>query len=239
MQQFENWEGSKQILIILAHPDDPEFFMGGTISRWVKQGHRVQYCLLTKGDKGFNDPAADEVLIKSIRMSEQHHAARKLGVESVEFLDYPDGYLEVDLNLRRLVVEKIRQYRPDILVTCDPLHVFVNQYYINHPDHRAAGQIVIDAVFPAAGNPFFFPKLLEEGLQPHTVEELWMSLTADPDITLDVSEHWQSRLEALKEHASQIGDADQFEVRMRERITMDDSGKIIYEEKFKRVFFRR
>lgn len=239
MEINENWENPKDILIILAHPDDPEFFLGATIARWIKAGHRVRYVLLTKGDKGAKDEALSAADVVKIRMSEQKAAAQFLGVESVEFLDYEDGYLIPDLEMRKRVVRYIRKYRPQILVTCDPSNLFPNKQYINHPDHRNAGQVVIDAVFPAVGNRFFFPELLDEGFQPHEVEEVWMSLTNDPDVSLDVTEHWDDKITALKYHASQIGDPRAFEKRMLERLQEDGKAPQQYEETFRRIKFRR
>ena len=235
----EGWETHKDILIILAHPDDPEFFLGGTIARWVRAGHSVRYVLLTKGDKGAGDDFVSPEEVINTRVKEQNNAARNLGVQSVAYMDYRDGYLIPDLEMRKKVVQVIRENQPDILLTCDPTNYFPTQQYINHPDHRNAGQVVIDAVFPAAGNRFFFPELLEEGYLPHEVEEVWMSLTNTPDVTLDVTEYWRDRIEALKMHASQIGDPDVFEQRMFERVQNNDNNPFRYEEKFRVIKFRR
>jgi LmbE family N-acetylglucosaminyl deacetylase len=239
MEHKENWEGQKEILVILAHPDDPEFFLGATIARWVKAGHRVRYVLLTKGDKGAKDETLSGDDVAKIRIGEQTKAAESLGVISVDYLDYEDGYLIPDLEMRKNVVWAIRQYKPHILVTCDPDNLFPSQQYINHPDHRNAGQVVLDAVFPAAGNRFFFPELLDKGLDPHEVEEVWMSLTNQPDVTLNVTEHWDDKISALKHHASQIGDPDAFEKRMLERIQESEDLDFRYEEKFRVIRFRR
>ncbi|MBI4761365.1 MAG: PIG-L family deacetylase [Chloroflexi bacterium] len=171
---LETWESPQHILVILAHPDDPEFFCGATLAKWARQGHRITYLLLTCGDKGFNpttDPGMTPARLCAIRHEEQHAAAKIIGAESVHILDHPDGYLVPDLNLRREVVREIRRHKPDILVTCDPQNLFAT-YGINHPDHRAAGQVVLDAVFPAAGNPVYFPELLEEGFPPHMPREV-------------------------------------------------------------------
>jgi len=239
MEFTEGWETPKEILVILAHPDDPEFFLGATIARWIKAGHKVRYVLLTKGDKGASDPTLAKREVSHIRTDEQQAAAGYLGVTSIDFLDYDDGYLLPSLDLRREVVRWIRYYQPDILVTCDPTNTFPSEHYINHPDHRYAGQVVIDAVFPGAGNPFFFPDLIEEGYPPHEVEEVWMSLTEQPDIKLDVTEHWEDKIEALKRHASQIGAPDAFERKMLDRLQQDDQVEFIYEEQFRRIKFRR
>ncbi|HEX9029365.1 MAG TPA: PIG-L family deacetylase, partial [Anaerolineales bacterium] len=137
------WESPQRILVVLAHPDDPEFFCGATTARWTAAGHTVGYCLLTCGDKGSSDRTMTSERLCSIRHEEQRAAAAVLGVHQVKFLDFPDGYLVPDLNLRREITRVIRQERPDILVTCDPQTLFVGDNRLNHPDHRAAGQAAL------------------------------------------------------------------------------------------------
>lgn len=239
MAFIEGWDTPKDILVILAHPDDPEFFLGATIARWVKAGHTVRYVLLTQGDKGAEDGSLTLEEICRIRREEQVNAAGLLGVKSVDFMDYQDGYLIPDLEMRKKVVRWIRRYQPQILVTCDPGNLFPNEHYINHPDHRNAGQVVIDAVFPASGNRFFFPELLDEGYEPHEVEEVWMSLTNTPNVRLDVTEYWGVKLKALKHHVSQIGDPEAFEKHMLDRAEKDDNGTLKYYEQFRTIKFRR
>ncbi len=236
--QPENWEDTKNILVVLAHPDDPEFFCGATLARWAKAGHTINYYLLTCGDKGFNDSTAADMTTDElcrIRHDEQRAAADVIGVKAVHFLDRPDGYLVPDLDLRREIVRVIRKMKPDILVTCDPQNLFAS-YGLNHPDHRAAGQVVLDAVFPAAGSPVFFPELLAEGYQPHMPKEIWCSLTSQPNTTLDVTETWPIKLQALLNHKTQIGDVEKFKERMKSRHTEDSTDENPrYEEKFRVV----
>lgn len=235
----DNWESPQKILVILAHPDDPEFFCGATLARWARAGHEIRYFLLTCGDKGGTGEKSPEELCR-LRRIEQQNAAAILGVKSVEFLGWEDGYLLPTLELRREVVRAIRRLRPDILVTCDPTHLYVGEWYLNHPDHRYAGQVVLDAVFPAAGNPLFFPELLrEEHLAPHTPAEIWIALAENPNVTLDVTDTWEIKLRALKEHASQIADPQQFEERMRARFAEGSSPEAPrYEEKFRVIRYR-
>lgn len=236
----ENWTEKQRILVILAHPDDPEFFCGATIARWTKAGHEVSYALLTCGDKGRNDHNRDipGSELCALRHQEEHTAASVLGVTAINFLDLDDGYLVPDLNLRKQVVRIIRQAKPDVLVTCDPQNLFAT-YGLNHPDHRAAGQVVLDAVFPAAGNELFFPELLAEGLQPHTPKEVWASLTSQPNVSVDVTDTWVTKIQALKQHKSQIGDPADLEKRMRSRRTEDSTDENPrYEEKFRVINWR-
>ncbi len=238
-EQPASWEPPQKILVILAHPDDPEFFCGATLARWARAGHEIHYLLLTCGDKG-GDPDTTPAELCLSRREEQQNAARVLGVRSVRFLDLEDGYLVPSLDLRRTVVRAIRREKPDILVTCDPTNLYPSSGYgLNHPDHRAAGQVVLDAVFPAAGNAHFFPELLDEGLQPHTPREVWVSLTAQPTVTLDVTDTWEIKLQALKEHRSQIGDPVEFEKRMRARHSEDSTDEAPrYEERFRVIKLR-
>lgn len=231
-----HWESSQQILVILAHPDDPEFFCGGTLARWARQDHHIIYTLLTCGDKGSSNPETLPGDLCRARQEEQKAAARVIGAQAVHFLDREDGYLAADLPLRREVTRLIRRFKPDVLVTCDPQNLFPpGSYRLNHPDHRAAGQVVLDAVFPAAGNPLYFPELLHhEGLAPHTPREVWISLTHQPDVALDVTDTWPIKIQALLEHKSQIGDTEKFLQRMRSRHTDDSTDEQPrYEEKFR------
>lgn len=237
----ENWETSQKILVILAHPDDPEFFCGASIARWTSAGHNVIYCLLTCGDKGTSDRSISPEELCALRNKEQASAAEVLGVTKIRFLDFPDGYLVADLNLRKDITRVIRQERPDVVVTCDPLNLYIRDAYINHPDHRAAGQATLDAVFPAARDHLTFIELWrDEGLEPHNVREVWVSIPFEANITLDVSSTWETKIRALLEHKSQIGESGGLIDRMRKRHTLDTTPeKPRYEEKFRRIIFER
>ncbi len=239
MDQPDAWGSPKKILVVLAHPDDPEFFCGATLARWTRAGHGLEYYLMTCGDKGYNEwTTTDDIKpddLCNVRHQEQTAAASVIGAKAVHFMDRPDGYLVPDMDLRREVVRVIRKMKPDILMTCDPQTVFAS-YGINHPDHRAAGQAVLDAVFPAAGNAAYFPELLDEGLAPHMPAEVWCSLTNEPTVTLDVTETWPVKLEALLQHKTQIGDVDKFTARMKSRHTQESTDESPrFEEKFRVV----
>jgi len=233
------WDSKQKILVVLAHPDDPEFFCGGTLSKWDQEGHNISYCLLTKGDKGINEKFRGSENIQKLRIEEQYKAAKLLGVKQIIFLDNEDGYLTPNLDLRKEVASVIRKLKPDIVVTCDPTNYYIRDSYINHPDHRAAGQVVIDAVFPAAQNELFFPELLrDEKLEPHHVKEVWISLPKEPNVFIDVTDTWEIKIQALLYHASQIGEKEKFLERMRSRRTDDSSDENPrYEEMFRRVVF--
>jgi LmbE family N-acetylglucosaminyl deacetylase len=231
------WESPQTILVVLAHPDDPEFFCGATLARWIKAGHKVIYCILTCGDKGTKDRTLVSEELCCIRQEEQRAAAAVLGVSEVKFLNYIDGYLVADMKLRKDITRVIRQVRPDILVTCDPRTLFFSNTSINHPDHRAAGLATLDAVYPAARDHLFFIDLwTEENLEPHIVREVWICGTLDPDVILDVTDTWSLKIQALYEHKSQIGDPKQLAERMRNRRTPESTPENPhYVEKFKRL----
>jgi len=235
---INQWSTRQKILVILAHPDDPEFFCGATLACWAKFGHEICYCLLTKGEKGSNNISDNIECLKSRRMLEQQDAAKMIGVNTVEFLDYEDGFLEPTNSTRRAVVYAIRNHKPDIIVTSDPTSIFYRDNYLNHADHLTAGRIVHEAVFPASGNPHYYPELIKEGLEPFTPKEVWFSLPSKPNVIFDVTDFWGIKLSALYKHQSQIGDMNQFNHRMLQRRTVDSTEEFPrYEEKFYRIIF--
>ena len=239
---MDDWKTPQNILVILAHPDDPEFFCRATLARWAKAGHHITYYLLTCGEKGAKESMDEDLCTDElccIRQVEERAAAKIICAEGVYFLDHPDGYLIPDLDLRREVTRIIHSVKPDILVTCDPGNLFPSTTYgINHPDHRAAGQAVLDAVFPAAGNPFYFPELRQEGLDAHMPNEVWISLTSQPNVTLDVTDTWHIKTTALLEHKSQVGDPQKFIQRQKNRHSEDSTNEEPrYEERFRRIIF--
>lgn len=231
------WETRQRILVVLAHPDDPEFFCGASVARWTAAGHEVIYCLLTCGDKGTNDRSMTSEQLCAIRHREQKAAAAVLGVHEVQFLGYPDGYLAPDLELRRAITRIIRRLKPDILVTCDPTTLYSGSNRLNHPDHRAAGQATLDAVYPAARDHLNFIELWkDEGLEPHNVREVWVCGTLQPELLLDVTLFWETKIRALFEHQSQIGEPQALAERMRARFAPDSTAeKPRYEEGFRRI----
>ena len=160
-----------------------------------------------------------------------------IGARKVTFLSYEDGYLVPDLKLRRDITRMIRQERPDVLVTCDPQYFITPSDRLNHPDHRAAGHAVLDAVFPAARDHLNFVELWrDESLEPHIVREVWVSLTDRPNVIQDVTSFWEIKLRALLEHKSQIGEPDKFIERMRNaRTPYSTPEQLRYEEKFRRL----
>jgi len=235
----EGWETAQKILVILAHPDDPEFFCGATVARWIEAGHLVEYCVLTHGEKGGKSLETSSDNLASLREVEQTEAAKRLGVNNVRFLNFIDGELFNGLKEREAVTRVIRQIKPDIVVGCDPQNYFPRENAINHPDHRAAGEIVLGAFFPSSGNVYYFSdQLVSEGLETHSPKELWLSLTAQPNIVLDITEQWTKKINALCAHTSQIGKQDDFIRFMNKRHTPDSTDESPrYEERFRRFVF--
>lgn len=223
-----------RVLLILAHPDDPEFFCGATLARWAREGKEIVYLLATCGDKGSDDPAMSPDVLCVNRQDEQRAAAAVIGAREVIFMTHKDGELVNSLDLRRDLVRHIRRYRPAIVVTCDPTTFFRQNAYINHPDHRAIGAAALEAVFPAAGNWLYFPELRTEGLTPHTPAQVWLALTNEPNTWVDVSEMLEIKLAALRQHASQIRDYAALEQRVRERLRcVREDGREGYAEAFR------
>lgn len=231
-----------RVLVVLAHPDDPEFYCGGTIARWAASGRDITYCLLTRGDKGSDDDSLSTQELAEIREVEQRAAAKTLGVHEVMFLNELDGYVLPTLDLRRDIVRVIRQVKPQVVVTCDPTNFFPSSTYINHADHRAAGQATLDAVYPAARSSLYFPELSqEEGLQPYKVREVYIAGAQHPNITVDITDFFSQLVAALGEHRSQIKDITALEERMRKRMLDPESppDDPRYIEKFRRIEFRQ
>ena len=200
--------GPKRVAVVIAHPDDAEFDCAGTVARWTAEGHEVVYVLLTSGDKGSSDPAMTPERLAATRETEQRDACAILGVHDVVFLRHPDGTLVPDLALRRDLVRVIRRLKPDVVICQDPTVRWVDQSYLNHPDHRAAGEATLDAVYPAARDRMTFPELLADGLEPHKVREVYLAGAKEPDVWIDITAHLETKLAALRAHVSQIGDWD-------------------------------
>jgi LmbE family N-acetylglucosaminyl deacetylase len=206
------------VLVVMAHPDDAEFGCGGTIAKWAAAGKEINYVLCTSGDKGSSDLDMNTYKLAQQRRVEQINAAHTLGAKDVVFLSYEDGTLRNTLELRRDIVREIRRFRPDAVICQDPTMRFGGSRYLNHPDHRAAGDACLDAVYPSARDPHVFPELLVENLMPHKVREVFMSTQQNPDVWVDITDCFQKKIDGLREHVSQVGDRmEQVEQRIRER----------------------
>lgn len=196
----------ERVLVVAAHPDDIEFGAAGTVARWISEGAEAHYLLLTSGDKGSDDPATDPAALVAIREEEQRAAAAEIGVAHVDFLREPDGQVESSLRLRERITRAIRAFRPEVVMTHDPTVLFVNNEWVNHPDHRAAGLVVVDAVFPTARDPLNFPEHLAAGLGAWKVAELFLWSTNEANQLVDIGATLDRKIAALAHHASQFRD---------------------------------
>jgi LmbE family N-acetylglucosaminyl deacetylase len=196
----------KVAMSIVAHPDDQDFTIAGTLAKWVKAGCRVISVLITSGDSGSNDitkGAEYKPELANLREAEQLAANEILGIKETIFLHYPDGELVADMKLRKDLTRLIRIHKPDVVVTGDPTARFYGNGYINHPDHRAAAEAALYAVFPSAGTRLIFTDLLAAGLEPHNVKRFYMHGAEKCDTWVDIAETLEIKIEALKKHISQ------------------------------------
>jgi len=227
-------EKFERIMVITAHPDDMEFLCGGTIARQIRQGAEVTLLILTNGDKGSDVPDMTPEKLATIRKVEQDQAAKVLGIKRVICFDVPDGDLIPTLEMRKKVVAELRRYRPDAVFTFDPTTYFMAGIYINHADHKAAGEIALNALFPACGNHMYHAELLAEGLEPHTVHDVFLFGTTSPNIWADITDVTDVKLQAIRCHASQIRDSGAFVERfMQWQRAVDQYGREVYREEFR------
>ncbi|NJL94501.1 MAG: PIG-L family deacetylase [Anaerolineae bacterium] len=209
----------ERVLIVYAHPDDAEFFAGGTLAKWAQAGAHLTLLLVTSGDKGSGDlTLLDGQQLARQREAESHSAARRLGIQEVIFLRGRDGEQYPNLALRRHIARFIRLKQPDAVMSSDPLLRYRDSSRANHPDHYAVAEAVLNAVFPAARDHLNFPELFrDEGLAPYKVAWLYLALALEPNYRVDVTDTWQDKVEALQCHASQVGEPAAFAERMRDR----------------------
>jgi LmbE family N-acetylglucosaminyl deacetylase len=228
-----------KVLVVSAHPDDPDFGAGGSIARLADGGADVTYVIVTDGRQGGEDPAQKDSELVAIRQKEQRAAARVLGVKKIEFLGYKDGHLAPDLKLRRDIVRMIRKHKPELVITHIPGRVLDAPMGGSHPDHLAVGEATMAAVYPDSRNPRAFRSLLKEGFQPHEVKEVWIPFWTMGDYLVDITPTLDRKIEALRKHRSQVskpGREWDFEKFMRKRHR--DVGKKAgyqYAESFKRI----
>lgn len=201
----------KRVMVIAAHPDDPEFGCAGTVAKWTHEGKEITYLLLTSGDKGGREALTLPGKLAAQREQEQVAAAKELGVADVIFLRHPDGLVENNITLRRELSGHLRKHKPEIILTIDPW-----RRYQLHPDHRAAGQAGLDAII-AAREWYVFPEQLLGEDEPWRVKEAYLFWTDQPDYWEDITCCIDRRIAALKRHLSQVGQRiDTIEERVRE-----------------------
>lgn len=223
----------ERVMVIFAHPDDAEVQCAGTMALWAEAGKKITYVVLTKGDKGTQDPSMGGDGLAQIRQDEQLKATSELGVEKVLFLQNNDGELEVTLERRRILSRMIREHQPEVLITHDPW-----MRYQLHPDHRAAGTLALDAVI-SARDPLYFLEQIREGLKPCRVRRVLLFASDQPDFWVDIGGTIEKKIKALGHHRSQVAQWPQWEEWMRKRA--QDAGashSLKYAEPFKRLILR-
>jgi len=203
-------DGAGRILVVTAHPDDVDFGAAGSVARWVNHGHQVTYCLITNGDAGGFDPSVARSAIAPLRQAEQTAAAKEVGVTDLVWLGYPDGRLTASLDLRRDIARVIRQVRPARVVCHSPERDWT-RVFASHPDHLAAGEATICAVYPDSRNQFAFPELAAEGLDAHIVDEVFVMNGPTPDTFVDVTDTFPQKVAALRAHRSQTAHHEDLE----------------------------
>ena len=203
---------SGPVLAVFAHPDDMEICAGGVLAAWAAAGRAVHLQVLTNGDRGSSDPAISRAELAAIRLVETEAAAELLGFASAVVLSTHDGELANTPAVREAVVRRVREVHAETVVSCDPTAVFFGEpggtaTYYNHSDHRTAGWIALDSVFPGSGNPHFFSEHLGEGLDIQEVHDVWLGWTNDANRIEPVApEHFRRKIDALGCHASQISE---------------------------------
>ncbi len=207
---------TRRFLAIAAHPDDLDFGAAGTTASLTAAGDEVIYCLVTDGNAGGFDNTISRSEMAAIRRDEQTAAAKVVGVDQLIFLGLPDGRVVADLELRKSLSRVIRQVKPDVVICQSPQRNF-DRIYASHPDHLAAGEATISAVYPDARNEFAYPELLSaEGLEPHTVPEIWMMAGPDLNHYVDITDTIDAKIEALLCHASQMREPERMPDLIRE-----------------------
>ena len=225
---------NRRVLVVAAHPDDPEFLAGGTIGRLAREGCEVAYAIVTNGNKGSGDRTVSSAQLVPIRENEQRRAARVLGVARVEFLGYEDGELEDTRDLRRDITREIRRWRPELVITLHPRRAY-DHFAVWHRDHRITGRVVLDCVYPLARDHLAFPELLPE-YEPHSVREVYLVQWDRPGVIIDITDTMALKLEAIRCHASQVADFAAFEDRMRQRaMTLGKERGYTYAEGFDHI----
>ena len=231
-------ERIERVMVITAHPDDSEFGAGGTVAKLTREGKAVTYCILTNGNKGSSDRSMTPEQLVKIREEEQQNAARVLGVDTVDFLGFPDCELEDTRDSRMAVAAAIRRHRPDLVICQNPNRT--KNLGASHRDHRTAAGIALDCVYPLARDHMAFPELMAQGLEPHKVKEVHMMWWDAPEVIVDISEMIDLKIKALQCHASQFKDFAAVEKRVRDRNA--ELGKphgLAYAETFDRIVIER
>ena len=207
-------EEIKRILVVMAHPDDCDFGAGGTIAQWTARGIEVSYCIITNGDQGGEESGIPLEEMATVRQKEQRNAGLALGVTEIRFLNHRDGWLTPTIELRKEIVREIRRAKPDRMVIQSPERNW-DRIGASHPDHLAAGETAIQAVYPDARNPFAFTDLRAEGFEPWRVREVWVTGSPNPNHYVDITDTFTKKMAALHAHVSQTAHNKELENMVR------------------------
>jgi len=207
-------DGVRRVLIVTAHPDDVDFGAAGTVAAFTKAGLEVTYCIATNGEAGGSDRSVSRSDMAALRQREQRAAAAEVGVTDLHFLGHPDGRLQATIELRRDITRVIRQVKPERVLAPSPERRW-DFIFASHPDHLAAGEAAVCAVYPDARNPFAHPELLEEGLEPYSVAEIWMMAARHASRAVDITDTFDRKIAALRRHRSQVGEGEWLDERIR------------------------
>ncbi|MEY3325217.1 MAG: hypothetical protein RL694_104 [Actinomycetota bacterium] len=205
----------KRVLVVMAHPDDCDFGAGGTIAQWSAKGIQVSYCIITNGDQGGEESGIPLEEMAQVRQKEQRDAGAALGVSDITYLNYRDGWLMPSIELRKEIVKAIRIAKPDRMVVQSPERNW-ERIFASHPDHLAAGETAIQAVYPDARNPYAFTDLKEAGFEPWRVREVWMTGSPTPNHFVDITDTFSKKMAALHAHVSQTAHNKELEKMVRE-----------------------
>ncbi len=227
----------QRALAVIAHPDDAEFWAGGTIATWTAAGVEVSYLVLTDGEAGGFDPSVPRPEIPRIRRDEQLRAAALLGVTDVRFLGRNEGgLLASNHQVHVELVRTIRRVRPQRVITWSPEWNW-QRFRSCHPDHLATGTLTLHAVYPDAGNPFALPFLSEhEGLDAWTVDEIWLINSPQANHYVDITETFDRKVAAVGTHESQTGHRENVADHLRGRIAANTAAAGLSEGRLAEAF---
>jgi len=231
-------ETPQRVLVVTPHPDNAEFWCGGTLAKWIQQGAAVHFVLCTDGGKGTSDRSISAQELGARREQEQRDSARVLGVKEVVELHHPDGELEDTSEFRREIVRQIRRVQPDIVLCPEPYR----KNLAWHRDHRVTGQVTLDAVFPCARDHLYFMELWhEEGLEPHKTGTVMFWGAEQTDTCVDIAQVMDIKVEAVMAHGSQmagrtVAEVEEF-IKERAKEAGAEQG-YDYAEAFRKVTFR-
>lgn len=229
------WDEVQRVLVVFAHPDDAEFGSAGTSAKAAAAGKDVFYAVVTDGSKGSSDLDMTRARLVALREKEQCDAAEIVGVKDVSFLGFEDGMLQPSLDVRKAITATIRRYKPDVVIMPSPDRNLAANVFVQHPDHLAVGEATLAAIYPCARDRLTFPDLIEQGLEPHVVKEVWITGTGVMDHYVDISEAMETKVKALQAHASQVGHRDVAEFVPQRAKQLGEANGMGYAEAFKRI----